>query len=243
MGRAKQLLPFEGSTVLDRILDKVVEAGFTPVLVVGGPHKGALRKAFSGRGISIVTNPAPEPGGTITSIRCGLEALGTDLESRDVEERSWQLRDRMEPCQTPTSDPLSPAATRVPGFLLHPSDFPAVSAETYTLLLDAIHASPGSIIVPISWVATGQGEHRRDDESADGVGLRRRAHHGVQKRGHPVWFPSTLLHAFMGPLPGGARELLRIYSDLVWEIPVEDPGVLLNVDTPANYAQLSRFES
>ena len=244
MGRAKQLLSFEGSTVLDRILDKVVEAGFAPVLVVGGPHEETLQKAFSGRGISIVTNPAPEPGGTITSIRYGLKALKPGLKSRDVEENLEQSRKQdLKPYQTPVPSPLSPAATHATGFFLHPSDFPAVSAKTYNLLCDAIHAAAWSIIVPICRVATGQGEHRRDNESAKRVDLQRRAHRNRWRRGHPVWFPSTILHAFMKPLPGGARDLLRIYSDLVREIPVEDPGVLLNVDTPANYAELLSFWS
>lgn len=227
MGRAKQLLPYEGSTVLGRILDKLLEAGFAPVLlVVGGPHEATLRKAFSGRGISIVTNPAPEPGGTITSIRCGLRVLETALRSHDVGASLEQSRKQnLEPYQTP-----------VPGFLLHPSDFPAVSTETYDLLSDAIHAAPGSIIVPICRVATRQSEYQRDNASVEGIGLERR-------RGHPVWFPATLLHAFMTPLPGGARDLLRAHSDLVREIPVEDSGVLLNVDTPANYTQLASFES
>lgn len=229
MGRAKQLLPFEGSTVLDRILDKVLRAGFAPVLlVVGGQNEEILRSAFSGRRVSIVPNLAPEPGGTITSIRCGLRALKPALKSYDIGAISEQSRKQN----------LEPHQTSAPGFLLHPSDFPAVSAETYDLLFDAIHAASGSIIVPICRVANGQGESPQDNGSGKGMGSQRRS---GWRRGHPVWFPSSLLHAFMTPLPGGARELLRTYSDLVREIPVEDAGVHLNVDTPADYAQLSSF--
>lgn len=231
MGRAKQLLSFAGSTVLDRIMDKVLEAGFAPVfLVVGGPHEETLRKAFSGRGISIVTNPAPEPGGTITSIRCGLKALESSLESR-VETSEQSSKQDLGLYQVPAL-----------GFLLHPSDFPAVSAKTYDLLFNAIHAAPGSIIVPTCLVAAGQGKDLRDNENIEGIGWQR-THRSGWRRGHPVWFPSSLLHAFMKPLPGGARDLLRAHSDLVRELPVEDPGVHLNVDTPANYAQLSSFAS
>ena len=241
MGKAKQLLAFAGSTVLDRILDKVIEGGFAPIfLVVGGPYEPALRTAFSGQKISIVTNPAPEPGGMITSIRCGLKALVAGVGPGITGESLNQSINQDLPYQIPGFDPLPSARIHVPGFLLHPSDFPAVSAATYKLLFDAIHAAPEAIIVPIC--RRGQSEHQRDNATGKGINPPVRTHHGGWKRGHPVWFPSATLHAFMQPLPGGARELLRIYSDLITEIPVEDPGVLLNVDTPANYAQLSRFE-
>ncbi len=59
------------------------------------------------------------------------------------------------------------------------------------------------------------------------------------KRGHPVLWARRFF-AEMGDIKGdvGARHLLGEYADLVCEIPVDDDGVLLDVDSPAALAAL-----
>jgi len=59
------------------------------------------------------------------------------------------------------------------------------------------------------------------------------------KRGHPVLWARRFF-AEMGDVKGdvGARHLLGEYADLVCEIPVDDDGVLLDVDSPAALAAL-----
>lgn len=57
------------------------------------------------------------------------------------------------------------------------------------------------------------------------------------RRGHPVLFGVhhfSALRALDGDT--GAREILKQHAALVWEVPVNDPGVLLDVDTPQDLA-------
>jgi molybdenum cofactor cytidylyltransferase len=59
------------------------------------------------------------------------------------------------------------------------------------------------------------------------------------RRGHPVLFAGTLRRALL-ELDGdqGARGLVRGLGDAVKEVPVQSPGVLLDCDTPEEYAAL-----
>lgn len=58
------------------------------------------------------------------------------------------------------------------------------------------------------------------------------------RRGHPVLFGAAHLPALRA-LDGdsGARSVLSRHADAVLEVPVEDPGVLLDIDTPAALAE------
>lgn len=53
------------------------------------------------------------------------------------------------------------------------------------------------------------------------------------RRGHPVGFGSRFKHQLLA-LDGdsGARDILRAESNLVTRVDVDDPGVLIDIDTP-----------
>jgi len=56
------------------------------------------------------------------------------------------------------------------------------------------------------------------------------------KRGHPVLFHHTLFPEFLeDDLPRGARTVISRYLRERRDVPVEDPGVLADIDTPAEY--------
>jgi molybdenum cofactor cytidylyltransferase len=59
------------------------------------------------------------------------------------------------------------------------------------------------------------------------------------RRGNPVLFDRDLL-AELANLTGdtGGRALLGAYADRAERVPVSDPGVLLDIDTPDDYARL-----
>lgn len=59
------------------------------------------------------------------------------------------------------------------------------------------------------------------------------------KSGNPVCFGSDFF-AELGNLSGdsGGRELIRQHTDAVHRLPVEDPGVLSDIDTPQDLIQL-----
>jgi molybdenum cofactor cytidylyltransferase len=60
------------------------------------------------------------------------------------------------------------------------------------------------------------------------------------RRGHPVLFAGGLRKALL-ELDGdqGARGLVRSLGDAVREVPVQSPGVLVDCDTPEEYAAVS----
>ncbi len=116
------------------------------------------------------------------------------------------IRSAFDPSGTPT-----PSVR--PAILLALVDHPAVRAETVRILVEAHRANPERIIVPVF---------------RDGTRIR---------RGHPVVFPAWAVPEFFGPAASaeGPRAVLRRHPDAVREVEVKDPGVLLDINTPACY--------
>lgn len=89
--------------------------------------------------------------------------------------------------------------------LLVPVDHPFVKNETYKILTK--NASHEKILVPV--------------------------YRG--KRGHPALFPKKFFNDILeAPLNIGARYVLRKKSQSVLEIEVNDPGILMDIDTPSD---------
>ncbi|MCE5273421.1 nucleotidyltransferase family protein [bacterium] len=97
--------------------------------------------------------------------------------------------------------------------MLFPVDQPAVSVGTIARLIDSFRASGKPIVLPV---------------------------HGG-RRGHPALFGKAvfedLLHA---PEEIGARAVVRADRSRVLEVPVEEPAVLLDIDTPDDYRALKQ---
>ncbi len=89
-------------------------------------------------------------------------------------------------------------------------DHPLVSSETITAVLDSFRMAPLPIII-----ASYQG-----------------------KRGHPVLFSSQVYGEILAaPLDQGAKVVVRKDPARVREIPLDDPGILADIDTPEDYAR------
>jgi molybdenum cofactor cytidylyltransferase len=62
--------------------------------------------------------------------------------------------------------------------------------------------------------------------------------HFEGKHGHPPLLSGTLIPEILGESPpGGLRELLARHAAEAREIAIEDPGVLLDLDTPEEYGR------
>jgi molybdenum cofactor cytidylyltransferase len=97
----------------------------------------------------------------------------------------------------------------VAGFVFLPVDHPLVRAETVVTLLDAARRDGALLTVPV--------------------------HRG--KRGHPAVFGSMLFAELADPgLKGGARIVVHRHLDRALLVDVDDPGVLMDIDTPESYA-------
>jgi molybdenum cofactor cytidylyltransferase len=90
-------------------------------------------------------------------------------------------------------------------------DHPGVSVETARLLAEAAEAEPGAVHVP-----TYKGE-----------------------RGHPQVVPTALAPSLLEAQEGeGARDVFSRLGILVREHAVDDPGILVNVDSPADLRKM-----
>lgn len=97
-----------------------------------------------------------------------------------------------------------------PGFLMCPVDFPLISQNTFRLLADSFAGNSNSIIKPIY----------------------------QSKGGHPIIFPRSLFNELKSaPLNEGARYVTRKFSHQIKYVPVDDPAILLNINTPEMYEQ------
>jgi molybdenum cofactor cytidylyltransferase len=95
--------------------------------------------------------------------------------------------------------------TTVRGVAVLPVDHPLVDPATIEELLAAFDGEPAAALVP-----TYQG-----------------------RRGHPVLLGRALFPEVLEPdLPEGVRTVLRRDPTRVREVPVDDPGVLIDLDTP-----------
>jgi molybdenum cofactor cytidylyltransferase len=61
-----------------------------------------------------------------------------------------------------------------------------------------------------------------------------------EKHGHPVIFDrATFADLRAAPLDVGAKAVIRAWRDQVLDVPTDDAGVLVDVDTPEDYARFS----
>lgn len=61
------------------------------------------------------------------------------------------------------------------------------------------------------------------------------------RRGHPVIFDRRIFDELRAaPLDSGARAVVRAHWDESVDVPVDDPGSLIDVDTPDDYERLRR---
>jgi molybdenum cofactor cytidylyltransferase len=94
------------------------------------------------------------------------------------------------------------------GVVVSLCDYPLVDAGTITNLIAEHEASPGSIIIPC---------HQ-------------------ERRGHPLLFPRTVLNELTDDLI--LRDLVRRNPDRIRCLDVDDPGVLIDMDTPEDYHRI-----
>jgi len=94
------------------------------------------------------------------------------------------------------------------GFISFPVDFPFVTVETLKALIDAFLITEKSIIIP---------KYKN-------------------RRGHPVIFKKIIFpYFFYCPLDEGARWIMKNFDSEIYEVDVEDDGVLYNINSLTDY--------
>jgi molybdenum cofactor cytidylyltransferase len=74
MGRPKQLLPYNGKSLLEHTVDAANDADVNPVIVVLGANAALLEKEIEEKKVHIVENKEWKEG-MASSVRCGLDTL------------------------------------------------------------------------------------------------------------------------------------------------------------------------
>lgn len=91
-------------------------------------------------------------------------------------------------------------------------DHPAVKPETYETLINMFKETPHNIIIPIV----------------------------NSRRGHPIVIAQEFFPLFLdAPLEQGARWVTRGGLAPVREVPVDDPGIRVDIDRPIDYARMA----
>ncbi|HBD07242.1 MAG TPA: hypothetical protein DCZ69_03190 [Syntrophobacteraceae bacterium] len=104
--------------------------------------------------------------------------------------------------------------SEVGGFLVLPGDMPLVRSTTLQVLSDHFPMGEGRIVHP--------------------------RHRG--RRGHPPFIDSRYREAILSDHPaGGLREFLARFPDKTLHVECDDPGVLMDVDTPETYRHCLQF--
>lgn len=97
------------------------------------------------------------------------------------------------------------------GMLFTPVDHPLVNLSTYRVLIEQWMEDRDRLVIP--------------------------RYEG--RKGHPAIFPARLYSALLHDnLQGGARDLIYRELESVLFVPVSDPGVIQDIDTPEDYKRL-----
>lgn len=94
------------------------------------------------------------------------------------------------------------------GVIVSLCDYPLVSAATIASLIAGHGSFPGRVIIPC---------HQK-------------------RRGHPLLFPRTILDELAGDMI--LRDLVRRDPERICTLTVDDPGVLIDMDTPEDYQRI-----
>lgn len=78
MGRNKMLLPWGNTTVIEQVVQSLVQAHLDPIIVVTGSSRNLVEKILEGDQVRCIFNPNFANGEMIDSILVGMQALPTD---------------------------------------------------------------------------------------------------------------------------------------------------------------------
>lgn len=213
MGRPKALLEYGGRTFIAKVCDALRLAGVEERIVVLGRAEREILAAWKPLGEKVVINPRPEDG-QLSSLRIGIEAAASDPD----------------------------------GFIICLVDQPTIAQRTYKEVIAFWSRHKDSIVIPRcrrkqSERIADRGEGLGDDgqgSSDNSYTLSPiRSTLPAFKRGHPIIIPAAYRHlCFEGPLEKGLHWVTHHPSVKVFDLTVDDTGIIRDFDTPEDYTKL-----
>lgn len=175
MGSQKLLLPYQGSTMIETVVDNVLGSRIEKVAVVIGPDHEEIARVLGHKPVKIVQNPNPEKG-MLSSILCAFEALPGDANAA----------------------------------LIYLGDQPNIPPGVTNAILAAYNNALLGIVIPVH-------NHRR---------------------GHPLLVDMKYRGEIARlDLEQGLRSLMHLFPQDVLEVDVNEPGILVDIDTREDYAK------
>jgi len=211
MGRPKLILPLaDGRTVLSTVLSGLIRGGVECVILVTPPRDSPLAELMGREAVAINEFSRfreGEPPGEPLNPQARREPHPPDI-SRTVK----VLVPEVQPEDMRASVELGLAALPVDDppttLLLCPADSPGITAGLVARVLELALKEPEAIVIP-----TFQG-----------------------KRGHPVAMPWSIAQEIPKLPEGvGVNALIKQHSGIIVEIVEEEPGAILDLDTPEDY--------
>jgi molybdenum cofactor cytidylyltransferase len=186
MGVPKLLMPWNGKTMIENLIDSLNQAGIFEIIVTVRSDNQKLQKVLNGLSV-IPVIPELHPGDMKASVQNGLEFIQNQFH--------------------PTEDD---------GWLLTPADFPMISTETVSKLVSHWKQSDADIIIPTY----------------------------QNRNGHPVLFKWELAKSvFEIPENKGINWVVGNPKWNIDKIPVEDSGIVQDIDTQEDYRKFQSPDS
>lgn len=119
MGEPKQLLPWNGHTVIEQVVESLTTAGASPILVIVGHVIEPIRKLLQNRYAQIIVNPDYQVTEMLRSYQIGLETLMQDTYRESLR-----------------------------GTLLSLSDQPHISSNVIRRIIEQAQETPSKLVIP-----------------------------------------------------------------------------------------------
>lgn len=173
MGSQKLLMPYDGATIIETVVDQVLNSQVSEVVVVLGADHDKVKQALGERPVKYCLNTNHDKG-MFSSVICGLRSLPEEAGA----------------------------------VLIYLGDQPGIPPSVTNAVIEAYNEELYGIVIPVH-------NHRR---------------------GHPLLVDLKYRKEIEKlDLEQGLRALRHYFPQDVLEVEVDEPGILVDIDTPEDY--------
>lgn len=174
MGTQKLLLHYHNSTIIETVIDNVLDSSVGKVMVVLGNDSDEIIRAIGQKPVECCYNPNPEKG-MLSSVVCGFKAIPEEANAA----------------------------------LVYLGDQPNIPPVITNTIIGAYNENLRGIVIPVY-------NHRR---------------------GHPLLVDLKYRKEIDKlDLEKGLRSLMHLFPQDVLEVEVDEPGILVDIDTREDYS-------
>lgn len=178
MGTQKMLLPFDESTIIETVINNVLNTNIENVMVVLGADHHKIRNAVDYLPVQFCHNDQHEMG-MLSSVMCGFRSLPENANAA----------------------------------LVYLGDQPGIPSIVTDTILEAYNEELQGIVIPVY-------NHRR---------------------GHPLLVDLKYRREIQKlDLEQGLRSLMHLFPEDVLEVEVDEPGILVDIDTKEDYTKATK---